>query len=674
MAYSVIAPKVTEIKFLTFDTSSLTNAAQLFRNCISLTSVDISNLNIQNINSLNHMFYNCNSLKYINLFNFDTSNIKEMNKMFENCKDLTSIDLSNFDTSKVTIMDYLFYNCEKLEYINLFNFRDDSIQGKTNMFSRIAKNTVICIDENKAPSIYNLIVDNFPCVVISCNSDWRNVQKKIIKETGECCDNCPDNTIPINNICYSNEEICDSNCKTCNISETIPSTICSSCYENKFLKNGKCVDSCENDYYSDEIDPTIKICKCDIPKCEKCSSESISNNLCLSCNNEKGYYPLLNDINNIDDFIECYTGDITGYYLDNNDNYYKQCYNTCSKCSSNGDENNHNCNECKEGYDLIIRQDLYSNCEPKCYNSYHYFNQENKYICLNSLICPENYNKLIEELGECIDDCSKISNYQYEFRKKCYNQCPEDISYVSNDKQFYCEVKCNKASPLEKVEEQICTNFCGIKEMENDLCISKYKDEGDNDNLILFNIKKDIISVNFDKSYLYKNENDIIIEEGKTKFTITKYNKIKNDADSSINLVECENKLMNKYNLDYLDNFIILKINSRKNGNINDKVGFEMYAELNENNILTKLDMNICNGIFKNNEISKCDEYSIESFLDDSCITCNDNYFPIDNENLNQNKNSFFKCGQLKEYLLSTFNLENMESQIIKGKDNTLNY
>jgi len=95
--------------------------------------------------------------------------------------------------------------------------------------------------------------------------------------------------------------------------------------------------------------------------------------------------------------------------------------------------------------------------------------------------------------------------------------------------------------------------------MENNLCISKYKDEGDNDNLILLNIKKDITSVNFDKSDLYKNENVIIIEEGKTKFTITKYNKIKNDADSSMNLAECENKLMDEYNLDNLDNLIILK-------------------------------------------------------------------------------------------------------------------
>ena len=376
---------IKEIKFLNFDTSSLTDAAQLFRNCISLTSVDISNLNLQNIRSLTYMFYNCNSLKYINLFNFDTSNIEEMNKMFENCKDLTSIDLSNFDTSKVTKMDYLFRFCEKLEYINLLNFRDDSLPSKNDMFSGIAKNAVICIDENKAPFIYNHLTNTnyFPYIVISCSSDWRNVQIKIIKETGECYDECPDNTTPVNNICYSNEEICDSNCKTCTIEDIIPSTICSSCYDNKYLKNGKCVESCENGYYLDEIDPSIKICKCDIAKCEKCSTESLFNNLCLSCNNEKGYYPLINDINDIGDFIECHTGDIEGYYLDNNNNYYKPCYNTCSKCSSNGNEDNHNCIECKEGYDLIMRQDLYSNCEPKCYNSYHYFNQENKYICLN---------------------------------------------------------------------------------------------------------------------------------------------------------------------------------------------------------------------------------------------------------------------------------------------------
>ena len=88
------------------------------------------------------------------------------------------------------------------------------------MFDGIKKNAVICIDKNKAPSIYNL-VNNKQCFVISCESDWRSIQKKIVHKTGECYDTCPDNTILYNNICYSNDELCDSNCKTCYYEENI---------------------------------------------------------------------------------------------------------------------------------------------------------------------------------------------------------------------------------------------------------------------------------------------------------------------------------------------------------------------------------------------------------------------------------------------------------------------
>ena len=270
--------------------------------------------------------------------------------MFYNCKSLTTIDLSNFDTSSTTDMRSLFYNCSNLEYINIKNFTDKKVQYMTDMFTGIAKNAVICVDENKAPSIYNL-ANNMPCVTISCVEDWRKVQNKINEETGECIINCnttplryqykgkcydvcPINTTPYNNICYSNDDLCSSNCKTCYFEDNIPiSSICSSCNENKFLKNGKCVDNCENGFYLDKYDSSIKICKCDITKCEICTSESLSNNnLCISCNNDKEYYPIINDLKNIGNFIECYKGNISGYYLDNKDKNYKKCYDTCEFC------------------------------------------------------------------------------------------------------------------------------------------------------------------------------------------------------------------------------------------------------------------------------------------------------------------------------------------------------
>ena len=42
--------------------------------------------------------------------------------MFENCLSLTTLDLSNFDTSNVTDMSYMFRGCTSLTSLNISNF------------------------------------------------------------------------------------------------------------------------------------------------------------------------------------------------------------------------------------------------------------------------------------------------------------------------------------------------------------------------------------------------------------------------------------------------------------------------------------------------------------------------------------------------------------------------
>ena len=42
------------------------------------------------------MFYECNSLTNIDLSNFNTQNVTNMSYMFYECSSLTNIDLSNF--------------------------------------------------------------------------------------------------------------------------------------------------------------------------------------------------------------------------------------------------------------------------------------------------------------------------------------------------------------------------------------------------------------------------------------------------------------------------------------------------------------------------------------------------------------------------------------------------
>ena len=77
---------------------------------------------------MDNMFYNCKSLTSINISNFDTQNVESFYHMFRNCTSLTSIDLSNFNTQKVEFYDEMFYYCENLVYIDISNFifREDN--------------------------------------------------------------------------------------------------------------------------------------------------------------------------------------------------------------------------------------------------------------------------------------------------------------------------------------------------------------------------------------------------------------------------------------------------------------------------------------------------------------------------------------------------------------------
>ena len=45
-----------------------------------------------------------------------------MDEMFLNCKSLSSINLSNFDASNIILMHNIFKGCLKLKSINLQNF------------------------------------------------------------------------------------------------------------------------------------------------------------------------------------------------------------------------------------------------------------------------------------------------------------------------------------------------------------------------------------------------------------------------------------------------------------------------------------------------------------------------------------------------------------------------
>jgi surface protein len=78
------------------------------------------------------MFWYCESLTNIDLSNFNTQNVTNMMGMFYECKSLTNIDLSNFNTQNVTDMGRMFDGCKSLKKENII-VKDDKI---LNEFSR----------------------------------------------------------------------------------------------------------------------------------------------------------------------------------------------------------------------------------------------------------------------------------------------------------------------------------------------------------------------------------------------------------------------------------------------------------------------------------------------------------------------------------------------------------
>ena len=620
-----------EIKLVWTD-STITDTENMFIDCDDITEIDMRNFDFSQVTSTYLMFQHCTSLITVYFSNLNTQNLKKMTNMFNQCESLISIDLSNFILSQIEDMKWLFADCISLQYIKLGNFVEKSGIDTVDMFDKIAPNLVICLNKDTSPSIFNALPKD-KCIEVSCDNDWKNLQKKIVVDSND-----------------SNK--CVTSCQSSNNKYEYKSYCLSSCYDGTHAFNFKCYPYSSN---------------CNT-KCKKCIDtgdiEIDSKELCTQCNDN--YYPKIDDNSNIDTLINCYHNP-EKYYLDS-DFKYKPCYKSCKTCSQGGTDDKHNCQECDTDYELKIQYQGNYNCYPKCDN-YYIFNNGN-FECLNNKNCPYPNDKLIQERGQCIDDCSQDSLYTKIFRNKCYQYCPNDISYESEYNINFCEAKCSKENPLEKKNNQECTNFCGINEMEKGYCISKYHDDDTNGNLILNNILKDITTINFNRNSLNDNI-DVKIEESYITFTITTTNIQKNSGFPLINLGECENKLKEFYQINNNNNFIIFTINIQQNDIY--KLVYEVYSEINGNNILSKLDLNKCNDIIKNNEIAKCSTFSIESIKQDSCLSCAETYYPI------YGHKDIFKCYQnLEGYYLDNNQhfkkcYESCETCETEGNQNTHN-
>ena len=99
------------------NTSSVTNMYSMFRECISLTTLDLSSFNTANVTTMSSMFQHCRKLTSVNLSSFNTDKLVDTNCMFFDCSNLTSLDLSNFKTANAKYIFSMFASCGSLTSI-----------------------------------------------------------------------------------------------------------------------------------------------------------------------------------------------------------------------------------------------------------------------------------------------------------------------------------------------------------------------------------------------------------------------------------------------------------------------------------------------------------------------------------------------------------------------------
>ena len=454
------------------------------------------------------------------------------------------------------IPDQVYINGEKKEFQSYYNFPGTN---------------------NNITLIWNNSIDKSLCMFDECSDiteiNVSNFDSSKVKNMGAMFRKCSSlKSLDLSNLITSQNPLDDNNifegCSSLEYLKLDNVVLNNALYSLISKINSSKLIVCSND-------KTIKqyfqyqniICKKNLSQIndgEQICYSKYSNNIynCSKCGNN--YYKIYNNPD-----YNCYQLP-EGYYLDLENSICKLCYSTCKKCEKEGNETYHNCIECNDNYKYELKLNIknYLNCYNICDNYYYIDLITNKTYCTQSLNCPEDYNKLIIEKNECIDDCSRDSLYKFEYKGICYDK--EFQSELIKSTEIY-----NSISSFEEIKEYILKNANRTDILNgNDL-------EEKKENLLITLTTPKNQMINLDKN------------------------------KTTINLGECENKIKKYYNVSMNDTLFIFKIDKKEEGMKIPKIEYEIYYPLYTDELI-KLNLTEC----KNTNIDISIPVSINDSLD----------------------------------------------------------
>ena len=554
--------------------NKLESCKNMFKDLTNVIEIDLTKFNTSKVKNMEHMFDNCINLKKIIFGKINTSLVENMNSLFNQCSNLTSIDLSNFDTSSVTNMTCLFNHCESLLFINASKFNTSRVVEMFDIFAycyELLGLDVSSFDTSNAKNMQGMFYRDYKLKYL----DLPNFDFSSAENINFIFDDCKELTY-LNLYLYKAENESMIN----KISSGHKNTKYCFIYTNQNSLNAgnkiiNCSNICFNTNITIKIEHSLKIC---VQSCNETEKKYEYFNICFNECPGGTYGTILNKYLCLDKKPE-------GFYLDLEENIYKECYSICKNCDYQGNQFDNNCTECK--YDLILLDEpLNSNCYNKC-RCYYYFDESNNYKCTSDYMCPNEY-KIIKEKNKCISECKYDNKYKYEYNYTCYETCPNKTIF-END--YICYMTYNYL-PQQKF----------LKGMQN-------------------TIKNNILNISEEEDFIFHN-----YEQTYTITSTTNQKNNKNNNLTTIDLGYCETKLKQIYNISENSSLYMLKIDSFMEGYKIPKIDYEIYYPINNNE--TKLDLSICKnyGIYIsipiNISTSDLDKYNASSgYYNDICYT-----------------------------------------------------
>lgn len=147
---------LSKLDLTSFKTGQVTTMESMFCGCSTLATLDVSSFNTENVTNMWAMFNSCQLLESLDLSGFNTANVTNMVEMFKKCSSLRSLDLSSFNTRKVTAMQSMFAGCTNLESIDLSSFDTENMTDMTAMFASCTKLETLDLSSFATPKMVSM--------------------------------------------------------------------------------------------------------------------------------------------------------------------------------------------------------------------------------------------------------------------------------------------------------------------------------------------------------------------------------------------------------------------------------------------------------------------------------------------------------------------------------------